>query len=54
MGAEEMLTVTFQKFIALGLFDSHERRETVERIQVRADVFGTRQECDAAVRAASK
>ena len=54
MGTEEMLTVTFQKFIALGLFDSHERRETVGRIQVRADVFGTRQECDAVVRAASK
>jgi hypothetical protein len=31
MGSEEMLTVTFQKFIALGLFDSHERRETVGR-----------------------
>ena len=54
MGTEEMLTVTFQKFIALGLFDSYERRETVGRIQVRADVFGTRQECDAVVRAASK
>jgi hypothetical protein len=54
MGTEEMLTVTFQKFIALGLFDSYERRETVGRIQVQADVFGTRQECDAVVRAASK
>ena len=32
MGTEEMLTVTFQKFIALGLFDSYERRETVRRI----------------------
>ena len=32
MGTEEMLTVTFQKFIALGLFDSYERRETVGRI----------------------
>ena len=42
------------KFIALGLFDSYERRETVGRIEVRADVFGTRQECDAVVRAASK
>ena len=42
------------KFIALGLFDSYERRETVGRIQVWADVFGTRQECDAVVRAASK
>jgi len=54
MGTEEMLTVTFQKFIALGLFDSHERRETALRVQVRADVFGTRQECDAVVTAASK
>jgi hypothetical protein len=48
MGSEEMLTVTFQKFIALGSLDSHERRETVERVQVGADVFGTRRECDAA------
>ena len=54
MGTEEMLTVTFQKFIAPGLFDSHERRETVGRLQVRADVFGTRRECDAVVRTASK